>query len=190
MQDTQTSGGGAVSAIPATLGDVALASASSARVSHSHPVEDVMGLDDRIDAKRLDAMPEIVIEHTSVISDPKNNVAYFGAGTLIPKGVYVGRTTASMEVLSGTAGSGTIPRCTLSNGSLAFVTIYVSGSSKSLNTSSSSSSTGSESIFIMYALSDAVISDSSLNSAFVVVSNVQNSSSYEVTGRIELRKLI
>lgn len=91
MQDTQTSGG--VSAIPATLGDVAIVSSSSARLSHSHPAEDVMGLDDRIEAKRLEAMPEIVVEGEITLTSAAN-ADVLGNGFSLPAGIYVGMLEA------------------------------------------------------------------------------------------------
>ena len=81
MQDGQTSGGGAVSAIPATLGDVAIVSSSSARASHSHVVEDVMGLDDKLE----EMFGDIVIEG---VTEYSGSFAFAGVGTVIPRGFW------------------------------------------------------------------------------------------------------
>lgn len=188
MQDTQTSGG-AVSAIPATLGDVAIVSSSSARLSHCHTAEDVMGLDDRIEAKRLEAMPEIVIEDTFVATSA-NGGKYFGVGAVIPAGLYVGRTTATMEVLSGTVSSGTNPRCWLNNAGLIFIVLSTSADVEVYTRGSSGASYPGDT-FLMFAQSDVTIGNGSNNrGAYMAVSNAQANSSYEVTGRVELKKLL
>lgn len=150
-----------------------------------------MGLDERIEAKRLEAMPEIVIEDTVVISDPQNNLKYFGVGTVIPAGIYVGRTIASMEVLSGTVNaSSTRQKCTLSNSGLAFIRLSWVSNSSSVAISSSSGNNSPGDMFIVCASTDVTLGNRSSEGAYVAVSNVQANSSYEVTGRIELRKLL
>lgn len=150
-----------------------------------------MGLDDRIEAKRLEAMPEIVIEETAVISDQNNNGKYFGVGTVVPAGVYVGRTTATMEVLSGKAGTSTLPRCWLRDSKLLFIQLTAASENSGLITGTSSGSSYPGDIFLMWSSRDVTVgSGSSNHGAYVAVDNPQTNSSYEVTGRVELRKLL
>lgn len=75
------------------MGDVAIVSSSSARLSHSHPAEDVMGLDDRIEAKRLEAMPEIVVEGRADLSTNAGSVPW-GIDEL-PMGLYAAEVSVT-----------------------------------------------------------------------------------------------
>ena len=148
-----------------------------------------MGLDDRIEAKRLEAMPEIVIEDTFVATSA-NGGKYFGVGAVIPAGLYVGRTTATMEVLSGTVSSGTNPRCWLNNAGLIFIVLSTSADVEVYTRGSSGASYPGDT-FLMFAQSDVTIGNGSNNrGAYMAVSNAQANSSYEVTGRVELKKLL
>lgn len=90
MEDLQMSGGG-VSAIPATVGDLALGLSGKADVVHCHTAEDVMGLDDRIEAKRLEAMPEIVIDIDRSMGSGSVGIKVSDTGVTITPGVYMAK---------------------------------------------------------------------------------------------------
>lgn len=97
MEDLQMSGGG-VSAIPATVGDLALGLSGKADAAHCHPAEDVMGLDDRIEAKRLEAMPETVIDIVKPAGSSGFQFSLSDIGVKIQPGVYA----AELESFGGT----------------------------------------------------------------------------------------
>lgn len=75
------------------MGDLALGLSGKSDTGHCHPVEDVMGLDDRIEAKRLEAMPEIVVEGRADLSTNAGSVPW-GIDEL-PMGLYAAEVSVT-----------------------------------------------------------------------------------------------